>query len=217
MSEPRVLILGPPGAGKGTQSANIAEAFGIEHVTTGDALRANKGMDISDMDLEYDTPGEYMDKGELVPDPVVDAMVEEALSGVAGFVLDGYPRNEAQVEHLETVTDLDVVLYLEVSREELMGRLTGRRVCRDCGRNYHVEYDPPEEDGVCDDCGGDLYRREDDRPDAVETRIEEYETQTAPVIEHYEKTGDLVRIDGETSPGEVWSRARAAIEDGIDD
>jgi len=217
MSEPRVLILGPPGAGKGTQSANIAEAFGIEHVTTGDALRANKGMDISDMDLEYDTPGEYMDKGELVPDPVVDAMVEEALSGVAGFVLDGYPRNEAQVEHLETVTDLDVVLYLEVSREELMGRLTGRRVCRDCGRNYHVEYDPPEEDGVCDDCGGDLYRREDDRPDAVETRIEEYETQTTPVIEHYEETGDLVRIDGEAFPGEVWSRVRAAIEDGIDD
>jgi len=217
MSEPRVLILGPPGAGKGTQSANIAEAFGIEHVTTGDALRANKGMDISDMDLEYDTPGEYMDQGELVPDPVVDAMVEEALSGVAGFVLDGYPRNEAQVEHLETVTDLDVVLYLEVSREELMGRLTGRRVCRDCGRNYHVEYDPPEEDGVCDDCGGDLYRREDDRPDAVETRIEEYETQTAPVIEHYEETGDLVRIDGEAFPGEVWSRVRAAIEDGIDD
>jgi len=217
MSEPRVLILGPPGAGKGTQSANIAEAFGIEHVTTGDALRANKGMDISDMDLEYDTPGEYMDQGELVPDPVVDAMVEEALSGVAGFVLDGYPRNEAQVEHLETVTDLDVVLYLEVSREELMGRLTGRRVCRDCGRNYHVEYDPPEEDGVCDDCGGDLYRREDDRPDAVETRIEEYETQTTPVIEHYEETGDLVRIDGEASPGEVWSRVRAAIEDGIDD
>ena len=217
MSEPRVLILGPPGAGKGTQSANIAEAFGIEHVTTGDALRANKGMDISDMDLEYDTPGEYMDQGELVPDPVVDAMVEEALSGVAGFVLDGYPRNEAQVEHLETVTDLDVVLYLEVSREELMGRLTGRRVCRDCARNYHVEYDPPEEDGVCDDCGGDLYRREDDRPDAVETRIEEYETQTTPVIEHYEETGDLVRIDGETSPGKVWSRVRAAIEDGIDD
>jgi len=212
MSQPRILILGPPGAGKGTQSANIAESFGVDHVTTGDALRANKDMDISDMDLEYDTPGEYMDRGELVPDPVVDAMVEEALADAGGFVLDGYPRNEAQVEHLETVTDLDVVLYLEVSRGELVDRLAGRRVCRDCGGNYHVEYDPPEEEGVCDDCGGDLYRREDDHPEAVETRIEEYETQTAPVIEHYEEAGDLVRIDGEASPEEVWEAVRAAIE-----
>jgi adenylate kinase len=212
MSEPRILILGPPGAGKGTQSANIADAFGVEHVTTGDALRANKEMDISGLDLEYDTPGEYMDRGELVPDRVVDAMVEEALADAGGFVLDGYPRNEAQVDHLETVSDLDVVLYLAVSHEELMDRLTGRRVCADCGANYHVEYDPPEENGVCDGCGGDLYRREDDNPDAVETRIEEYDTQTAPVIEHYEATGDLVRIDGEAAPDDVWERVRAAIE-----
>ena len=214
MSASRILILGPPGAGKGTQSANIAESFGVEHITTGDALRANKGMDISGMDLEYDTPGAYMDRGELVPDQVVDAMVEEALSGTDGFVLDGYPRNESQVEHLETITDLDVVLYLDVSHDELLDRLTGRRVCEDCGSNFHVEYNPPEEAGVCDDCGGDLYRREDDTPESVRTRIDEYDAQTAPVIEHYETAGDLVRIDGEASPDEVWERVRSAIEDG---
>jgi adenylate kinase len=217
MSDPRILILGPPGAGKGTQSTRIASAFGVEHVTTGDALRANKGMDVSDLDLEYDTPGAYMDRGELVPDPVVDAMVAEALSEVEGFVLDGYPRNAAQVETLGGITSLDVVLSLEVSHEELMDRLTGRRVCTDCGANYHVEYDPPAEAGTCDACGGDLYRREDDTPDAVETRIEEYDSQTAPVIEHYEATGDLVRIDGEAPPDQVWERIRTTIENGESD
>ncbi len=217
MSDPRILILGPPGAGKGTQSANIEETFGVEHVTTGDALRANKGMDVSDLDLEYDTPGEYMDRGELVPDPVVDAMVEEALSDVEGFVLDGYPRNEAQVETLETITDVDAVLYLDVSHQELMNRLTGRRVCTDCGTNYHVDYDPPEKAGTCDGCGGDLHRRGDDNPDSVETRIEEYDTQTAPVIEHYDETGELMRIDGEAPPEQVWERIRTAIENGTDD
>jgi adenylate kinase len=174
-------------------------------------------MDISHLGLEYDTPGAYMDRGELVPDPVVDAMVEEALSDVEGFVLDGYPRNEAQVETLETITDLDTVLYLDVSHGELMGRLTGRRVCTDCGANYHVDYDPPDEPGVCDGCGGDLHRREDDTPDAVETRIQEYDARTAPVIEHYDETGDLVRIDGEASPDQVWERIRAVIEDGAPD
>jgi adenylate kinase len=217
MSNLRILILGPPGAGKGTQSANIEEAFGVEHVTTGDALRANKDMDVSDLDIAYDTPGAYMDRGELVPDPVVDAMVKEAVSDTEGFVLDGYPRNEAQVDTLETITDLDVVLYLEVSHEELMDRLTGRRVCTDCGTNYHVDYNPPEESGVCDGCGGDLHRREDDTPESVETRLEEYEAQTAPVIEHYDETGDLVRIDGDASPEQVWGRVQTAIENGAAD
>jgi len=212
VSEPRILILGPPGAGKGTQSANIAAEFGVEHVSTGDAFRQNKDMDITDLEVEYDTPGEYMDRGELVPDEVVDAMVEGVLPDDGGFVLDGYPRNEHQVEALEGMSDVDLVLYLEVARKELVGRLTGRRVCEGCGANYHVEYDPPEEEGVCDDCGGDLYRREDDQPEKIRTRIEEYEQQTEPVIERYRETGELVRIDGEGSPSEVWNRLRAAIE-----
>ena len=211
MSEPRILILGPPGAGKGTQSANIAEEYGVEHVSTGDAFRANKDMDISGMDLEYDTPGEYMDRGELIPDEVVDAMVEEALASLEGFVLDGYPRTDHQVEALADMTDIDVVLYLDVDREELVDRLTGRRVCEECGANYHVEYDPPEEEGVCDACGGDLYQREDDTAETVRTRIREYENQTEWVIDHYEETGDLVRVDGNDAPDQVWESIHAAI------
>ena len=125
MAQPRLLILGAPGAGKGTQSANIVDEFDVEHITTGDALRANKEMDISEMDTEYDTPREYMDKGELVPDAVVNAIVDEALTQADGFVLDGYPRNLEQAEELEDMTDLDVVLMLDVSEEELVHRLTG--------------------------------------------------------------------------------------------
>jgi len=209
---PKVLILGPPGAGKGTQSANIADEFGVEHVTTGDALRNNKEMDISDMDTEYDTPGEYMDRGDLVPDVVVDAMVEEAISGLDGFVLDGYPRNDHQVEALEDVTDLDVVLSLSVPREELVGRLTGRRVCDDCGTNFHVEFDQPEEAGVCDDCGGDLIQREDDNEESVRNRLDTFEAETAPVIEHYRGQSNFVEIDGAQSLDDVWADIRDAIE-----
>ena len=197
MSNPNVLLLGPPGAGKGTQSGRIVERFGVEHVTTGDALRANKGMDISYLDLAYDTPGEYMDRGELVPDPVVDEIVETALSAADGFVLDGYPRNLDQAAHLDDIADLDVVLYLDVAEEELVRRLTGRR--------------------VCDDCGGELYQREDDTEATARERIQVYEDNTAPVVERYEERGDLVRVDGEGTPDEVWATVGAAIVDAVGD
>ncbi len=212
MSEPHILILGPPGAGKGTQSANIASAFGVEHVTTGDALRANKDMDISDMDTEYDTPRAYMEAGDLVPDAVVNAIVEEALSQADGFVLDGYPRNLDQAEELEDMTDLDVILSLDVSREELIDRLTGRRVCSECGTNYHVEFDQPEEAGVCDECGGELVQREDDSRDAVENRLDVFEENTAPVIDHYRDHEGFVEIDGEQAPDHVWQDIDRAIK-----
>jgi adenylate kinase len=216
MRAPHVLILGPPGAGKGTQSSNIAEAFGVEHVTTGDALRANKDMDISDMDTEYDTPRAYMEAGDLVPDDVVDAIVEEALSGADGFVLDGYPRNLAQAETLAGMTELDVVLSLSVDREELVDRLTGRRVCSECGRNYHVEFDPPEEAGVCDECGGELTQREDDQRESVENRLDVFEENTRPVVDHYRDHDGFVTIDGEQSPDGVWADVRAAIEERVE-
>ena len=212
MSDPNVLILGAPGAGKGTQSSNIADEFGVEHVTTGDALRANKDMDISYMDTEYDTPRAYMDAGELVPDEVVNEIVKTALAEADGYVLDGYPRNLSQAEYLDGITDLDVVLYLDVDKSELVGRLTGRRVCDECGANYHVEFNPPEEEGVCDECGGDLTQRDDDTEETVRERITVYEENTEPVIEHYEEEGDLVRIDGEQTPDEVWADVRDAIE-----
>ena len=213
MSDPKILLLGPPGAGKGTQRSNLVDEFGVEHVTTGDALRSNKEMDISDLGLEYDTPGEYMDRGELVPDAVVNAIVEKALTSTDGFVLDGYPRNVAQAEELESMTDLDVIASLSVSDPELVDRLTGRRVCEECGANYHVEFDQPEEAGVCDECGGELIQREDDQEDAVRNRLEVFAENTEPVIEYYNVRDEFVEIDGEQSLVDVWTDLRDAVED----
>ncbi|GAB3684210.1 adenylate kinase [Salinarchaeum chitinilyticum] len=212
MSQPKILLLGPPGAGKGTQSANLVEEYGVEHVTTGDALRANK-----DMETEHGTPREYMEAGELVPDPVVNEIVEAALADAeasgSGFVLDGYPRNVEQAEYLADITDLDVAAYFEVSDEELIDRLTGRRVCDDCGANYHVKYAPPEEEeGVCDQCGGDLIQREDDTEETARERLRVFEENTLPVVEFYDEEGDLARIDGEQSPDEVWEDLQVAID-----
>jgi adenylate kinase len=216
MANPHLLILGPPGAGKGTQSTRIAERFDVEHVTTGDALRANKDMDISDMDTEYDTPRAYMEAGDLVPDAVVNAIVDEALSQADGFVLDGYPRNMDQAEELEGMTDLDVVLSLSVGRDELVDRLTGRRVCEECGENYHVEFNPPEAAGVCDECGSELIQRDDDNEESVTNRLDVFEDNTAPVIEHYRETHDgFVDVDGEQSPDDVWADIEAAIDERV--
>ncbi|MFD1687283.1 adenylate kinase [Halobellus litoreus] len=207
-----ILLLGPPGAGKGTQSKRLADEFGLDHVTTGDALRANKGMDISEMDTEYDTPGEYMDAGELVPDEVVNAIVDEALSSADGYVLDGYPRNLEQAEELSEMTDLDAVVYLSVDNDELVDRLTGRRVCPDCGASYHVEFEPPEESGVCDECGADLVQRDDDTEETVRERLRVYEENTAPVVEHYREAGVLVEVDGEGTPDEVFEAIADVVE-----
>ncbi|MDF9744278.1 adenylate kinase [Natrinema salsiterrestre] len=208
MAQPRILILGAPGAGKGTQSAKITAEFDVDHITTGDALRNNKEMDISDMDTEYDTPGEYMDRGELVPDDVVNAIVDEALSQADGFVLDGYPRNLEQAEELEDMTELDVVLYLDVSEEELVHRLTGRRMDPETGDIYHLEYNPPEDPEVEDR----LVQRDDDTEETVKERLSVFQENTQPVIEHYEEQGDLERVDGEQAPDEVWADVKSTIE-----
>jgi adenylate kinase len=170
-------------------------------------------MDISDMDTEYDTPREYMEQGDLVPDAVVNAIVEEALTSAGGFVLDGYPRNLDQAEELKGMTDLDVIIAFDVSNEELVDRLTGRRVCGDCGTNFHVEFNQPEEEGVCDECGGELIHREDDSEEAVRNRLDVFEENTAPVIEHYRDDEEFVEINGEQGLDDVWADVRAAIED----
>jgi adenylate kinase len=128
-------------------------------------------------------------------------------------VLDGYPRNLSQAEYLDDITDLDLVALLDVDRGELVDRLTGRRVCEECGTNYHVEFSPPEEAGVCDECGGDLVQRDDDNEETVEERLDVFEENTQPVIEYYDEEGELVRIDGEGTPEEVWADLRAAIDD----
>ena len=207
MSQPKVLLLGPPGAGKGTQSSNVVEEYGVDHVTTGDALRANK-----DVETDHGTPREYMEAGELVPDPVVDEIVRAALADADGFALDGYPRNLSQAEYLDDITDLDLVALLDVDREELIDRLTGRRVCEECGTNYHVEFSPPEEAGVCDECGGDLVQRDDDSEETVRERLDVFEENTRPVIDYYDEEGELVRIDGEGTPEDVWSDLHDEIE-----
>ena len=207
MSDPRILLLGAPGAGKGTQADRLTETYCIEHITTGDALRANK-----DMETEYGTPREYMDAGELVPDPVVNEIVAAAIEDADGFLLDGYPRNESQVEYLESITDLDVVALLSVSEDELIDRLTGRRVCSECGKSYHVKYDQPEEPGVCDECGGELIQRDDDTEETARERIAVFEENTEPVVEYYRDAGALVEIDGEQAPDAVFEDLRAAVE-----
>ena len=207
MNQPKILLLGPPGAGKGTQSKKLADHFDVDHVTTGDALRANK-----DMETEHGTPREYMDAGELVPDPVVNEIVEAALTEADGFVLDGYPRNLSQAEYLDGITDLDAVITLEVSRDELVERLTGRRVCEECGANFHVEFDQPETPGVCDECGGALIQRDDDNEETVRERLRVFDENTQPVIDFYGEQGELVRVDGERTPDEVFESLQAAIE-----
>jgi adenylate kinase len=156
-----------------------------------------------------------MEAGELVPDPVVNEIVQAALDDADGFVLDGYPRNLSQAEYLDDITDLDLVALLDVDREELVDRLTGRRVCSECGANYHVEFSPPEEEGVCDECGGELIQRDDDNEETVKERLNVFEENTQPVIDYYDDEGELVRIDGEGTPDEVWADLQAAIEDAV--
>ncbi len=200
----RILLLGAPGAGKGTQSKKLAEEYGIEHVTTGDALRANK-----DMETEYGTPRSFMEAGELVPDPVVNEIVKTALSDADGFVLDGYPRNLDQAEYLSGITELDAVIFLDVDTEVLVSRLTGRRMDPETGDIYHVEFDWPEDEAIQDR----LVQREDDQEDTVRDRLEVYRENTEPVIEHFREQGDLVEIDGEAAPDEVFDRIRTVIEE----
>jgi adenylate kinase len=208
MEDTHVLLLGAPGAGKGTQSKRLAEAYDLDHVTTGDALRANK-----DMETEYGTPREFMEAGELVPDPVVNEIVAEALSSAGGYVLDGYPRNLEQAEYLADITDLDAVVYLDVAEPELVDRLTGRRVCPDCGASYHVEFEPPAETGVCDDCGAELVQRDDDTEETVRERLRVYRENTEPVVEYYREAGVLRTVDGEGTPDEVFDAIAAVLAD----
>ncbi|MDZ7745421.1 MAG: adenylate kinase [Halobacteriales archaeon] len=212
MSNPRVLLLGAPGAGKGTQSSRISDEYGVDHITTGDALRANKEMDISELGFEHDTPGGFMDAGELVPDEVVNEIVVTALDNADGFVLDGYPRNIEQAKFLDERTDLDAIIRLAVDETELVDRLTGRRVCPECGENYHVEFDQPEEQGVCDECGADLTHREDDTEETVRERLRVFAENTEPVIDHYAGTDAYTEIDGEGTLDEVWADVKDAVE-----
>lgn len=204
MSQPKILLLGAPGAGKGTQSSNIVEEYDVEHITTGDALRANK-----DMETEHGTPREYMEAGELVPDPVVNEIVKAALDESEGFVLDGYPRNLSQAEYLSDITELDLVALLDVDKEELVRRLTGRRMDPETGDIYHTEFNMPDDEGITER----LVQRDDDTEETVRERLRVFDENTQPVIDHYDEAGELVRIDGEQCPDEVWAELKTAIDE----
>ncbi|TQQ81075.1 adenylate kinase [Halonotius terrestris] len=202
----QLLLLGPPGAGKGTQSTRLAETFDLEHITTGDALRENK-----DMETEYGTPREYMDAGELVPDGLVNEIVETALAEANGYILDGYPRNLSQVEYLDDIADLSAVVFLNVGEDELLRRLTGRRVDPETGDVYHTEFNMPDDEEIVER----LEQRDDDTEEVATERLEVYRENTEPVVEHYRETDELIEVDGEADPDTVFDRIVDAA--GLDD
>lgn len=196
----RIILLGPPGAGKGTQAARIVEKYKIPHISTGDILRMN---------IKAGTPlgikaQEYMNKGQLVPDDLVIEIVEARLledDCANGFMLDGFPRTVHQAETLDEFLEekgcpITKVLNISVDSDELMARIIGRRVCRSCGASYHVVNMPSKVEGVCDICGGELYQRADDTAETVENRLMVYNTTTLPLIDYYDKSGKVTLIDG---------------------
>jgi adenylate kinase len=212
----RIVLVGPPGAGKGTQAHFIASHLAIPRISTGDIFRYNVTQN-TELGVKAKA---YMDRGDLVPDAITVAMVRDRLSdddAQAGFLLDGFPRNVPQAETLKKMlaemdTRLTVVLELVVDEEEVVRRLSGRRTCRRCERVWHVLYDPPVQPGICDDCGGTLFQRDDDKEDVIRHRVEVYDSQTAPLIAFYADEGILVGIDATGPVEEVTSRALAALQ-----
>jgi len=213
MARTRLILLGPPGAGKGTQAQRLARKYDIPQVSTGDMLRAAR-TEGTELGRKAD---EYMNAGELVPDEVVIGVVEERLSSdemSRGFILDGFPRTVEQAEALaEMDVSIDAVLNLDVPEEELVRRLSGRVNCPQCGAAYHEEFDPPERAGRCDGCGTELVQRDDDRPEVVRDRLEEYWAKTEPLVDFYRKRDLLEELDGEGTPDEVAERILAVVED----
>ena len=212
----RLLLLGPPGAGKGTQARSLVERFGIPQISSGDLLRASVREGTA-LGVEA---ARYMDRGDLVPDAVVIKMIEERLSqqdALAGFVLDGFPRSVAQATALGEMLQrrritIDKVIALIVPEAELVKRISGRRTCRKCGAMFHVTLDPPKKSNVCDNCGGELYQREDDTEEAVRTRFQVYHETTQPLLDYYGRAGVLARIDGLGAPREVEARVLKALD-----
>lgn len=188
------MFIGPPGVGKGTYATAISRRYGIPHISTGDTLREEirRGSALGARVRAY------VERGELVPDDVIIELVGERLSREdckRGFILDGFPRTLRQAEELDKMTELDLVLNFVAPYEVIIERLSGRRICRRCGAIYHVKYMPPRVPGRCDKCGGELYQREDDKPEVVRRRLEQYRRQFKPIIEYYRSKGILVDVD----------------------
>ncbi len=202
-----IVMLGPPGAGKGTQAKRIARELGLPHVSSGDIFREN----LKNKTELGELAETYMNRGELVPDGVTIAMIKDRLSREDcgdGAILDGFPRTPAQAKALDQMlsemdAQVDTVPYINVPDQVLIKRLTGRWTCPECGHMYHEEFNPPVEDLVCDNDGAELYQREDDKPETVKNRISVYREQTQPLIDYYEKQGVLTEIDGDQEISEV--------------
>ncbi|MFM9369340.1 adenylate kinase [Streptomyces sp. Da 82-17] len=213
----RIVLVGPPGAGKGTQAAFLAKNLSIPHISTGDLFRAN----ISQQTELGKLAKSYMDAGNLVPDEVTIGMAKDRMEqpdAENGFLLDGFPRNVSQAEALDKAlkddgVKLDAVLDLEVSEDEVVKRIAGRRICRnDSAHVFHVEYKQPKTEGVCDVCGGELYQRGDDKEETVRKRLEVYHRETEPIIDHYRAQGLVVTISALGEVADVTERAMAALQ-----
>jgi len=204
-----LILLGPPGSGKGTQAKLIVEKYGIPQISTGDMLReaVAKGTELGK------EAKKYMDAGQLVPDEVVIGIVKERLQEPdceKGFILDGFPRTIPQAEALDKMLDelgkkIDAVINIQVPEEEVVKRIVNRRTCKKCGAVYHLIYNPPKEDNKCDKCGGELYQRDDDKEETVRQRYKVYKEQTEPLVDYYSKKGVLYNIDGTKSIEEVFN------------
>jgi adenylate kinase len=216
LSQLNLILLGPPGAGKGTQAERLRDDFGLPHIATGDILRAQ----VAEGTALGETAKRYMNNGDLVPDEVIVNMITERVAdGDArdGFLLDGFPRNEQQADALgEALATLDrhlnAALLIEVPDDELVRRLAGRRMCvKNPAHIYHVEFDPPKHEGVCDQDGSRLVQRDDDREETIRRRLEVYHSQTEPLIGYYDRAGLLRRFDGTRNPDEVHAHIRATV------
>ena len=215
MSELNLVLLGPPGSGKGTQGERLQQDFRLPYYATGDILRAavRDGTELGRKAKEY------MDRGDLVPDELmVDVIAERvaARDAADGFILDGFPRTTAQAEALdaklaELGRELSAAVLIDVPDEEVMRRLGGRRTCVKHGHIFHVEFDPPKEEGVCDVCGASLVIRDDDKPEVIRNRLDQYRSKTRPVVSYYEERGILKQVDGSLPPDEVTERIEALV------
>lgn len=211
----RIILLGAPGAGKGTQSKRLVEQYGIPQISTGDILRAAL-KEQSVLGLEAKS---YMDKGELVPDSVVIEIIEERLAlddCKKGFILDGFPRTVPQADALEDTLKqmeqtIETVINMEVDHGELIVRLSGRRICRDCGRGYHTQFNVSNKENICDDCGGDLYQRDDDKEVTIKERLRIYESQTSPLINYYRDKRVLTDIKGSGKEEDITNRINSVL------
>lgn len=210
-----IILMGPPASGKGTQAERLQEVLGLPHVASGDLFRYNLKNETG-LGLKAKV---YMDKGELVPDDVTIAMVLDRLTRedcARGALLDGFPRTLAQAEALDVAlagndNTIDLVLNIQVPTQELISRVTGRRLCRNCGASYHIEFKLPKEEGVCDRCGAELYQRDDDTEATARRRLEVYDAQTKPLIDYYGNKGSLVNVDGNKPIDEVTDALKTAI------